>query len=189
MEFIFILIFIGSVIFQIYKKFQEESEKNGAPKPPGYGQYTPDRPQQTEYEESETSARKQEPTSIEEALEEMIRQAKKRKETAEQQFEVQEPDRKPELSALGRPVESIEYSTSRIDTPKGSTEPGKGYTFSDSLATSTLTEKTKKEQDKGILREKQATGIRRRKRRSAFPGSITPRQAFKYSILFERKYS
>lgn len=182
MNVFFIIILVISVIFQIYKKIKEAQEESKAPRPTNYGQYTP-KPDKPVADNRQGTPKKS--SSIEEALEEMMRQAQERQRKAEQQFEIEEPEF--ELDSLGRPIDSIEHSTSRLDTPKSSTEPGKNYTFSDSLATSTLTDKIRKEQEKGILK-KDEIGISRKSRKSAF-GKISPREAFKYSILFERRYS
>lgn len=182
MNFFFLIIVIISVVFQIYKKYKEAAEENKPQKPQNYGEYTPKPNRPTENRGQDVPQQK--PSSIEEALEEMMRQAQQRKQSAERQYDL-EPEL--ELDSLGRPIESIERTTSRLDTPKSTSEPGKNYKFSDSLVTSTLTESIRKEQEKGILK-KEELGISKREKNNPF-GKVSPRDAFKYSILFERKYS
>lgn len=176
------VIFVGSKIFQGIKKANEElkeRQKENAKGPRPQQQPTtesiPDPWQQPKPQPTQQKKQK----TIEEILEEMTRQYDKPTATAPTPPAPKpSPRPAPKRDQLGQPYPELDNPYSKIDLPIP--EVKKNYRFDDNMAMSSLTKKDYT----NILEENDTLDDSHDHDNEGF----SPREAFKYATLLERKY-
>lgn len=164
---IYIVIMVGVYLFRAYKKARQNEAEQKVGKPADYGQYKP-KPQPQGQQ-----AKKPKSTSGQPSLDDILKEIMEAKQQPQQTASQPEP--------MSRPAEMYEPKPTRqvpLDAPV-TTEAKKSYRFDDSLVP-TMKQELEKANKLKIKRKP--------KRKLLFKEGLTPRKAFLYKELLDKKY-